>query len=1144
MVLGPGMSQPPADPSGSVSSRSALGSVTERRLRSEPAAAAEARRVIDEVLGSHLDEASVDNARLLTTELITNAVVHGPKGRYADVRLRVLVRDAVVRIEVIDDGPGFSRPPRRTDGAGGWGLFLVERVADRWGIEKGGPTTVWFELDRAEGGREDLPARSTWPPSLDPILLEVQHAGVVAADLDGTVTRWNRHAARLFGFEPADAIGRPIVELLVPERDDQAAAELLRWLREQETFEGEWLAPRKAGGRIWVRLSVAPVRDHARRPLGMVLVAQDISARRRAQAALAESEERLRIALDAGGMGTWDWDMRGGTMRWSESLERIHGLEPGTFGGMFEHFQADVHPDDRSAVLESMQAVVHEEREWALDYRIVRPDGEVRWLAVRGRVLSEEGRPVGMAGVCADITDRKEVERSLAIQYAVSRVLSTATSAEESTPALIRTIAEQLGLEVGSLWLVDEDARVLRLVGGWNAATTGSRFLSKSREFLFEPGVGLPGRVWESAGPLWVPDVAEDENFPRAPFALQDGLRSAFGFPVTLRDEVLGVMEFFSRRVEEPDEELLELMSAVGAHIGQFLERRSAETELVESEARKSAILESALEAIVSMDEHGAVVEMNTAAAEMFGIDREAAIGRDLGELIIPPEYRERHHDALERYRRTGRGRILGRRLELQGMRADGAEFPVELTVTRVELPDPDEILFTGYIRDITPRRRAEELQARLFESERAAREQIERAHEREAFLSEAGVLLASSLDTRRTLAKVARLAVPRLADWCSVDLVEPDGTIAVVAATHADPNKAELARKYRRRHPSRLDDGSGVASVISSGVPEIIPVMTPDVLEEKIPDPDRRAIASALGLRSSMVVPLVARGRALGAVTFATAESERAFGEDDLELARELARRAALAIDNSRLYEERGHIARTLQRTLLPRRLPEIPGLQVAAFYQPAGRMQTEVGGDFYDVFESGERTWGVVVGDVCGKGVEAAALTGMARHSVRGSALREPSPSAALEDLNRIMLREDGERFCTVALGRIERVDVGFVLTVACGGHPQPLVVRRDGRVETVGAPGTLLGVFEQVAIEDRVVGLGPGDQTVFFTDGLVDARHPTSLDEHRLEELAAACAEAGAQRTLDRFAEAVADPAGEAPDDVCVVVLSVDG
>lgn len=1113
------------------------GAVDERRFRSSPGAPREARRALEELIAPLVDEPVLEDAKLLTSELVTNAIRHGPRDPDAVVSLRVRLQDGIVHIEVTDAGHGFSPPPadRRSD-IGGWGLVLVERVAQRWGIENGSPTTVWFELDRP------APGPATWPPAMDPQVLESLDAAVIATDLHGVITRWNRGATRLFGFEAPETIGRKMTELLPASADHRAAWTILRRARRGGSWGGEWFAPRKGGGRIWVRVASAPVRDESGEVVGMVGISLDISVRKRAQAALAESEERLRIALDAGRMGTWDWDMGTGTMRWSESLERIYGLEPGSFGGTFEHFQAGIHAEDRSRVMASIERALHDGREYSLDYRIVRPaDGAVRWVTVRGRVLRDEGgRPTGMAGVCADITGRKEAERGLAVQYAVSRVLSSATSLEEATPRLIEAIAVALGWEVGALWRVDEDVDAMRCIGGWTATqATGVRFLRRSREFLFERGSGLPGRVWSTGRPRWIPDVASDDNFPRAAIALEEGLHAALALPITLGSEVLGILEFFSRRIRQPDEPLLELMAAIGAQIGQYLERQTTETELVESEARKSAIFESALEAIITMDELGRVVEMNAAAADMFGYDREEALGRELAELVIPPPLRDRHREALERYRRTGRGRILGRRLELTAMRADGTEFPVELTVTRVDLPDPEETLFTGYVRDITPRRRAEELQARLFESERAAREIVERAHERSAFLAEASVLLAASLDSRRTLTKVARLVVPRLADWCSVDLVEPDGTIATVSVTHADPEKVERVRDYRRRNPMRVDDPGGVAAVISSGVPRLIDEIDAQAVRQ-LSRPEDREIVTELGLHSAMIVPLVARGRALGAITFVSAESRRVFGEDDLDLAQELARRAALAIDNSRLYEERSHIARTLQRTLLPRRLPAIPGIEVAAFYQPAGVMQTEVGGDFYDAFELGEDAWGIVVGDVCGKGVEAAALTGMARHTLRASALGGPSPSGALTDLNRVMLREDGERFCTVALGRLEQDPGGTRLTVACGGHPAPLVVRRDGAVETIGVAGSLLGIFEDVVIEDRVVVLGPGDQAVFYTDGVIDARHPTPLDESALRRLAASCRGASAQQTVDRLGDAVADPSGEAPDDVCILVI----
>jgi PAS domain S-box-containing protein len=990
--------------------------VVERRFPSEPHAAAGARRALD-LIAQRLGRSTLENAKLLVSELVTNAVRHGPHRTGAEVRLRASVRPDALRVEVVDEGAGFVPPPASgLLAVGGWGLVLVERVADRWGIQDGGPTRVWFELDRT-------------------------------ASPDG--------------------------------------------------------------------LAVQPT-----------------------------ELDTLQIALDAGRMGTWHWDMPSGTVRWSESLERIHGLEPGGFARTFEDVQADMHPEDRARVLGSIESAVHEGRDYAIDYRILRRnDGAIRWLSVRGRVLFDEhDRPMGMAGVCADITERKEAERSLAVQYSVARVLSTSPTIEEATPGLVEAIGQALGWEVGNLWRVDDATGVLRAVGGWSAsAMLGDRFLGKSREFLFERGIGLPGRVWSTGRPVWIPDVGRDENFPRAPFAVEEGLHAAFAFPITLGEDVLGVMEFFSRRIREPDEALFDLMSATGAHIGQYLERQSTEAELIESEARKSAVLESALEAIITIDAQGRVIELNSAAAEMFGHDRADAVGRELAELIIPTGLRGQHREALRRYNRTGESSILGRRLELTGMRADGTEFPVELTVTRVQLPDPHAALFTGYIRDITPQRRAEELQARLFENERATREHVERAHERMAFLADASLMLGTSLDSRKTLAKVAGLVVPRLADWCSIDMLEADGSIRSEAVHHAEPDKVALAREYQRRHPSRAGDPNGVALAIESREPQLYPEITEAMLLEGVADPEQRRMLGELGIRSAMIVPLEARGRALGAITFASAESGRTFGPEDLELAQELARRAAMAIDNARLYEERSHIAKTLQKTLLPRHLPEIPGVEVATFYQPAG-VTTEVGGDFFDVFEAGERVWGVVVGDVCGKGIEAAALTGMARHTLRASALRQSSPRGALSDLNQVMLREDGERFCTVALGRIEANDAGVRLTVACGGHPSPLVLRGSGGIETVGTVGSLLGVFEDVEISDRDIELVAGDVAVFFTDGLFDPRHPAALGEAGLRSLVARCVGLTAQETVDRLGEAVADPGGQAPDDVCILVIRV--
>ncbi|MFB3739944.1 MAG: SpoIIE family protein phosphatase, partial [Candidatus Velamenicoccus archaeovorus] len=684
------------------------------------------------------------------------------------------------------------------------------------------------------------------------------------------------------------------------------------------------------------------------------------------------------------------------------------------------------------------------------DYRIVRPDGAVRWLSARGRVLTEGSTPVRMVGICADITERKELEQRLALKDAVAEVMTESETLDAAMPRIVEAIGTAMGWELGAVWLVDRRHDVLRFAQGWNPSSAlPDGFLEHSSRFSFERGVGLPGRVWAAAEPVWIPQAEADENFPRAAFATAAGLRGGFGFPLMVGREVLGVIEFFSRSIRPPDEGLFRMVRVLGLQIGQFIDRKQAEAAVLQSEAMKSAILGSSLEAIVTMAEDGSLVDLNPAAEEMFGLGRDEVVGREVAELMIPESLRLRHREALEQYRRTGQGRLLGHRMELSALRADGTEFPIELTVGRVDLPGP--------------------------------------------------------------------------ALWCSIDMVEPDGSFQAVAVTHTNPERVALAREYRRRFPPRPDQEEGMAGAIATGRSIMYPEITDEMLHAGIQDPEQLAMAEELGLRAAMIVPLMARGKALGAITLAVSESGRRFDQADLELAEDLARRAALAIDNARLYEERSRIARTLQRSLLPQRLPRIPGIEVGAIYQPAGVTRTEVGGDFYDVFEIGGGAWGVAMGDVCGKGVEAAALTGLARHTLRSAAMRLPGPVPALEELNEVLRREDGERFCTVAFGRLERDGGAVTLAVACGGHPLPLVLRRDGAVGPAGEPGSLIGVFEDVELRERRVRLGPGDAIVFYTDGLIDTRLAEPIDEAALRALLQTCTGFTAQQIADCFRDA---------------------
>lgn len=321
---------------------------------------------------------------------------------------------------------------------------------------------------------------------------------------------------------------------------------------------------------------------------------------------------------------------------------------------------------------------------------------------------------LGAVVTFSDITERKDMLRRLAVQHAISAVLAQAVDFEEAAALLIETIGLALEWQIGSVWRVDEEAALLRNVVTWSApSVTDSRFQSATEDMTFAWGTGLPGQVWKSASPVWSIDVQCESGFTRAPLAAAEGYHSAICFPILRGGDVKGVIEFFSQRKYQPDEELLRTVSTAGRQFGEFIARRKAENSLLESEARKAAIFSAWLDAIIAIDSEGQVLEWNPAAEKIFGYSREHVLGKEMAELIIPLMYRERHRQGIRHYLVTGEGPVLEQRVELTALRADGSLFPVELAITRVRQScDPT---FLGFVRDITDRRKSEQ---RLLESE------------------------------------------------------------------------------------------------------------------------------------------------------------------------------------------------------------------------------------------------------------------------------------------------------------------------------------------------------------------------------------------------------------------------------------------
>jgi PAS domain S-box-containing protein len=414
------------------------------------------------------------------------------------------------------------------------------------------------------------------------------------------------------------------------------------------------------------------------------------------------------------------YDAQGQLLSWNRQAERVSGYRAEELAGAP---MARFVPEEALPVVrQRFQAVM--ETGWAdVEFPLILKDGRQVPYYFTGHRVEFAGAPC-MIGIGIDVSERERVERRRLVRLAVPQLLAQAMSLAEAAPQVLQVIAEGLGWDLGVWWRVDAPAGVLRCLDVWQEASVrAAEFLETSRQATFGPGVGLPGRVWRTGRPAWIADVFADTNFPRSPLAQAEGVHGAFAGPILAGSEVVGVIEFFSRDVREPDADLLEMMVTVGSQVGQFLRRKEAEDELRRSEARKGAMLAAALDAIITIDHEEHILEFNPAAEKIFGHPRPAALGRKLSDLIIPPPYREAHRRGLRQYLATGVGPFLGRRVEMTALRADGSEFPAEISIASTVLDGRP--IFTGYLRDITERKRREEA---LRESEARFRAIFEQA--------------------------------------------------------------------------------------------------------------------------------------------------------------------------------------------------------------------------------------------------------------------------------------------------------------------------------------------------------------------------------------------------------------------------------
>jgi PAS domain S-box-containing protein len=685
-------------------------------------------------------------------------------------------------------------------------------------------------------------------------VLDALPRAVVVTDPAGQILMWNGPAEELYGWRADEVVGRSIFDVLVPLPDRERGRQILDEVGVGAEWSGDFTVLRKTGEAVRVRVSDRPVLDEAGNVVAIVGASEDVTDQRFLEQRASDLTEHLRLALDAGGLGTWRWNRTIGEIQWDSKLEQLFGLEPGRFDGRFETYVGLLHPDDAEHVLEVVNEAVEAKSRYVVDHRVLWPDGSVHWMSGAGQVtLDDDGEVTGTIGCVFDVTERVEAERE----------------------------RERFTLDA---LLAAEDERVSRL------------------------------------------------------------------------------------------------------------------------------------------------------------------------------------------------------RLE-----------------------------FLGRINDV----------------------------------------LNEATDRQDLMRDVVRAAVPRLGDWCAIyllpasDSVVPDSSTPDVEIAHVDPEMLAYATELLARFPYDPASPVGIPAVIRTARTEFYPDITDEVLDEVGLTDEERELVHRLALRSSIAIPLVKRGNVFGAMQFVMSESSRRYTQDDVTLAQAVGARIASSLENRRLADSQRVIASTLQAGLLPTDLPEIPGGEIAVRYWATGE-GIDVGGDFYDVFQIGESVWGVAIGDVCGTGPTAAAVTGLVRHTIASAAWHGDEPVEVLAHLNRTMLERRTGSFCTAIYATLRAVEGGLTLDLACGGHPLPILIAADGTVGVLGEPGTLIGVFDETRLNGTTAHLRPGDTVVLYTDGVTDVPPPNQLGAADFAAMvgAASTAATSAEDLADRLHAELSSilPIEQRSDDIALLIIRV--
>ncbi len=599
------------------------------------------------------------------------------------------------------------------------------------------------------------------------------------------------------------------------------------------------------------------------------------------------SAQRLATYARGGAPVLWEADADGTIRYVSENIAELLGLPRISPNEAQASWWAAIAREDCDEVERRREASFATGREYNVSYRMIRSDGSLIWIRESG--APTRGETPAYRGLLEDITTVQHLERRLRIKDRTAEILANAGSVTEAARSFLEMVCHELTWDWGAVWLVDHGDDVLRCAAAYGREEVDVLpFERDSLERSFERGIGLPGRVWSSGQPSWIPDLAEDANFPRVRSALSLGLRSGAGFPIMLGSQVLGAMEFFSIEPKGRDGELTQLMTNLGRQMAQFSERKAVEEELRISEEHYRSLAEALPAMVAILAPHGELTYANRKWSDYTGMNfMQLAAGWP--EEVTHPDDVERMHEAWDESLRSGAPVEIDHRIR----RKDGTYRWHFLRAVALRGGGGRVVRWLGTTTDIEDRKRAEEAQE---------------------FLADGTALLASSLNYEAALRNLVGLLVPRVADIAAIDVFEPDGTTRRIPSRALDDGKQQL---LERIHVRDWPVGDGESESVSDVLTDGRSVFFPDVSEWRGPLVRRPEAKRALefAAKSVMMVPLRARNRTIGVLSLIGAESNRRYSRGDLGVAEELGRRAGIAVDNARLYQDAQRSADDLRK-------------------------------------------------------------------------------------------------------------------------------------------------------------------------------------------------------------------------------------